>query len=118
MGFLYLAAAISGMVLLVCWIVFPFALIGLKPLLRDLIREQKRTNELLANRARRTRTVTRSRHSSQVPGLASAKENFQSLQRMSSRLMSSPKYGQSCHGDSLAWPVNRGSMLNPYRCTL
>jgi hypothetical protein len=48
MGMIYLAVGIFGLVLAVCWIVLPFALIGLKPLLRELIREQKRTNELLA----------------------------------------------------------------------
>jgi len=51
MGMIYLAVGIFGFVLAVCWIVLPFALIGLKPLLRELIREQKRTNELLAHQA-------------------------------------------------------------------
>lgn len=35
------------LVLVVVWIVLPFAVFGLKPLLRELIREQRRTNELL-----------------------------------------------------------------------
>jgi hypothetical protein len=34
-------------VLVVCWIILPFAILGTKPLLRDLLREQKRSNELL-----------------------------------------------------------------------
>lgn len=39
---------IFGFVLSVCWIILPLALIGTKPLLRRLIEEQERTNELLA----------------------------------------------------------------------
>ena len=46
------AAIVFAIVLLVCWIVLPLALIGTKPLLRELIREQRRTNELLAQRSR------------------------------------------------------------------
>lgn len=45
---MYLGLVIIAFVLLVCWIVLPFAVLGTKPLLRELIREQKRTNELLA----------------------------------------------------------------------
>jgi hypothetical protein len=45
---LILAASIFGIVLTIAWIILPFALIGTKPLLRELIRETKRTNELLA----------------------------------------------------------------------
>jgi hypothetical protein len=46
-----------GLVLLVVWIILPFAIIGTKPLLRQLIEEQRRTNELLARRlARRDST--------------------------------------------------------------
>jgi hypothetical protein len=36
-----------GLVLAIAWVILPFALIGTKPLLRELIREQRRTNELL-----------------------------------------------------------------------
>lgn len=39
-----------GIVLLVMWIILPFAIIGTKLLLRQLIEEQRRTNELLAKR--------------------------------------------------------------------
>jgi len=46
-GAMMLAAIVFGIVLLVCWIVLPFAVIGLKPLLRDLLQQQRRTNELL-----------------------------------------------------------------------
>lgn len=43
----FLVAIIFGIVLLICWIVLPLALIGTKPLLRELLQEQRRTNELL-----------------------------------------------------------------------
>ena len=43
-----LIAVLLGTVLVICWIMLPFALIGLKPLVRELIRQQERTNEHLA----------------------------------------------------------------------
>jgi threonine/homoserine/homoserine lactone efflux protein len=51
-GVLYIALFIFGLVLLVCWIVLPFALIGTKAILRELVREQRRTNALLEAAAR------------------------------------------------------------------
>lgn len=42
-----LAAAVFVFVLAICWLALPFALIGTKPLLRQLIAETRRTNELL-----------------------------------------------------------------------
>jgi hypothetical protein len=45
---MFVALVIFGLVLLVAWIILPLALIGTKPILRDLLREQKRTNDLLA----------------------------------------------------------------------
>lgn len=51
-GTLYIALVVLGLVLLVCWIVLPFALIGTKPILRSLLREQRRTNDLLQAAAR------------------------------------------------------------------
>ena len=39
---------VLGLVLLVAWILLPFAMFGLKPLPRELINEQRKTNELLA----------------------------------------------------------------------
>ena len=36
-----------GAVLVIVWIVLPFAVFGTKPLLRAVLREQQRTNELL-----------------------------------------------------------------------
>jgi uncharacterized membrane protein YciS (DUF1049 family) len=49
-GILYLLGAVFVVVLAICWIVLPFALIGTKPLLRKLIAEIKRNNELLDQR--------------------------------------------------------------------
>jgi uncharacterized protein YoxC len=49
-GLFYLAIVIFGIVLAIAWIVLPFALIGTKPLLRELIAETKKTNELLQQR--------------------------------------------------------------------
>jgi hypothetical protein len=36
-----------GVVLVILWITLPFALFGTKPLLRELIAEVRRTNEIL-----------------------------------------------------------------------
>ena len=47
-GILGLAFALIVSIL---WILVPFAVFGIKPLLHDLIAQQKRTNELLAQRA-------------------------------------------------------------------
>lgn len=41
-----------GIVLAIVWVVLPFAVIGMKPLLRELIAETKRTNSLLEAEAR------------------------------------------------------------------
>lgn len=45
-----LAAIVFGVILAVAWIVLPFALIGTKPLLRELIAEARKTNSLLEER--------------------------------------------------------------------
>ena len=50
---LYLALIIFGIILSIAWIVLPFALIGTKPLLRELIAEARETNELLRQRSNR-----------------------------------------------------------------
>lgn len=42
-----LLITLAGMVLLVCWVLLPFAMFGLKPLLREVRDQQKRTNALL-----------------------------------------------------------------------
>ncbi len=48
---LYLVVVILGVILAVAWIILPFALIGTKPILRELLREVRRTNALLEQRA-------------------------------------------------------------------
>jgi hypothetical protein len=50
MSLLILFGILFGLVLAVCWIILPFALIGTKPILREILREQRRTNELLEAR--------------------------------------------------------------------
>lgn len=42
-----LALIVFGIVLAICWLILPFALIGTKPLLRQLLAEQRETNRLL-----------------------------------------------------------------------
>jgi|BarGraIncu00222A_1022003.scaffolds.fasta_scaffold107401_1 predicted PurR-regulated permease PerM len=49
---LALVAVVLGVVLVVCWIVLPFAVVGLKPLVRELIREQQATNKLIEAQVR------------------------------------------------------------------
>lgn len=48
MDIVMLIGAIFGLILTVLWILVPFALFGIKPLLRELITEQRRANELAA----------------------------------------------------------------------
>ena len=45
-------------VVVVLWICMPFAIFGTKPLLRALIAEQKKTNQLLAAAAARSASPT------------------------------------------------------------
>jgi len=51
-GLLWFALSVFGVILAICWIVLPFALIGTKPLLRQIIVELQRTNALLEARRR------------------------------------------------------------------
>jgi hypothetical protein len=53
LGSLTMIGIILALVLVVCWIILPFAILGTKPLLRDLLREQKRSNDLLSQRLNR-----------------------------------------------------------------
>ena len=46
-GVSLLIVIVFGIVLTICWIVLPFAVIGTKPLLLRLIRETEETNKLL-----------------------------------------------------------------------
>jgi uncharacterized protein YoxC len=47
-GGLTLVMVVFGLILAVAWIILPFALIGTKPLLRELIAEQRKTNAMLS----------------------------------------------------------------------
>jgi len=49
-GIAWLIVWVFGLILAVAWIVLPLALIGTKPLLRQLIAEVQRTNSLLEQR--------------------------------------------------------------------
>ncbi len=49
-GITYMIGLAFVVILAICWIILPFALIGTKALLRELIRETRRTNELLDQR--------------------------------------------------------------------
>jgi predicted PurR-regulated permease PerM len=44
---LALVAIVVCVALVICWIVVPFAVVGLKPLVRELIREQQANNKLV-----------------------------------------------------------------------
>ena len=44
---LYSVAMFLCVILIICWIILPFALIGTKPLLAKLLEQQHRTNTLL-----------------------------------------------------------------------
>ena len=49
---LALVAILLCVMLVVCWIVLPFAVIGMKPLVREVIREQQATNKLIEAQGR------------------------------------------------------------------
>ena len=50
-GLMYLFGILLSIVLVICWIVLPFAIIGTKPLLRELIKEVKALNTTLSRKA-------------------------------------------------------------------
>ena len=49
-GTMYLVLVVLFLILAICWIVLPFAVIGTKPLLRQMLAEQRRMNSLLEQR--------------------------------------------------------------------
>jgi heme exporter protein D len=57
MGGLTIVWAIIVLVIAVLWVLMPFAIFGTKDLLRQLIREQKKTNELLQAQADRAKAI-------------------------------------------------------------
>lgn len=52
-AYLQAALVLFGVFVAIAWVLLPFAMFGLKPLLRQLVTEQRKTNELLADRAKR-----------------------------------------------------------------
>jgi hypothetical protein len=52
---LLIAGLLLALVLAILWTLMPFAIFGTKDLLRELIREQRRTNEILIAEAKRVR---------------------------------------------------------------
>lgn len=54
-GVFILALGLLVIVIAVLWILMPFAIFGTKDLLRELIREQRKTNEILIAEAKRVR---------------------------------------------------------------
>lgn len=57
MSGLMMVWALVALVIAVLWVLMPFAIFGTKDLLRQLIREQKRTNELLQAQADRAGAI-------------------------------------------------------------
>jgi hypothetical protein len=51
-GGLMLVAWLLGVFVLIAWILLPFAMFGIKPLLRELIVASKETNRLLSEQQR------------------------------------------------------------------
>jgi len=47
LGGIYLFVIIVGVIIAILWILLPFAVFGLKDLMRKVLSEQRRTNELL-----------------------------------------------------------------------
>lgn len=54
-GVVIVLLVLLALLIYVLWILMPFAVFGTKDLLRELIKEQKRTNEILVAEARRVR---------------------------------------------------------------
>ncbi|WP_382157541.1 hypothetical protein [Hydrogenophaga sp. ANAO-22] len=50
-----IAISLLCLLIAILWILMPFAIFGTKDLLRELIREQRKTNEILIAEARRVR---------------------------------------------------------------
>ena len=57
-GGLMIVWVLIALLIAVLWILMPFAIFGSKPLLRTLIAEQKKTNQLLAEAAERAKGPT------------------------------------------------------------
>lgn len=70
-GVLYFVVAIFGIALVIAWIVLPFAVIGTKPLLRELIAETREVRNLLAQQVRTQNSGKDLPGSDPVPGVRS-----------------------------------------------
>jgi heme exporter protein D len=62
MGFGYVVLIAVALVVAVLWIFLPFAVFGMKDILRDLVNEQRRTNQLLAEAAKRAVSTLKDVH--------------------------------------------------------
>lgn len=56
---LVVVAIVALCIVAVCWLLLPFLIMGTKPLLRDLLRQQQRTNTLLETLIEETRRAKR-----------------------------------------------------------
>lgn len=54
-GVVMLLLGLLVLLIAILWILMPFAIFGTKDLLRELIREQRKTNEILIAEAKRVR---------------------------------------------------------------
>lgn len=54
-GVVMLLLGLLVLLIAILWILMPFAIFGTKDLLRELLREQKKTNEILIAEAKRVR---------------------------------------------------------------
>jgi hypothetical protein len=54
-GWIGIALWVLGFIIAVLWVLMPFAIFGTKPLVRELIAEQRRTNRLLEEAAQRAK---------------------------------------------------------------
>jgi hypothetical protein len=52
---IYVGLLLLSLVVGILWICMPFAIFGTKPILRELLAEQRKTNKLLAEAAERAR---------------------------------------------------------------
>jgi uncharacterized protein YoxC len=58
-GILYIALVVFLIILAIAWIILPFAIIGTKPLLQQLLAEARMTNQLLRETRRPAETRPR-----------------------------------------------------------
>lgn len=50
-GALYLLLVVGAIAIIVAWVLLPFAMFGIKPLLRELLAEARHVRQLLQNQA-------------------------------------------------------------------